>query len=48
MVRTKSPPDRSSSSTTDANDCPAAQAWASATNVGSGARVTGRPASSSA
>ena len=45
MLRTKSPPDSSSSSTTSAKRCPAAQACARATNVGSGGRGhgAGRP-----
>ena len=47
IVRTKSPPDSSSASTTSAKPSPAAHANATATKVGSGGRCTDRPASSS-
>src|SRR5918994_5194464 len=47
MLRTKSPPDSSSSPSTSPSGSPAAQAWARGTKPGSGARVPGSPAASS-
>ena len=47
-LRTKSPPDRSSSAMTTSKDSPAAHAYARARKVGSGSRVVGSPAFSSA
>ena len=48
MLRTKSPPDTASSTITSDSSSPAAHPWAWATKPGSGRRVRGRPASSSA
>ena len=47
VLRTKSPPDKSSSSSTPSSSPPAAQAWAKATNPGSGSRVCDNAASCS-